>query len=248
MSTGDIESSRLALEQAFGQMRTGIDTCVDNFNRIVGGVNHWAWLLGPIPMYFIKNHLDDLRDALHDGIEVAEKVLRSGVPVLSLFTTSIDYLNAAQAPVSDIAFDISTPRDDNLHYWSGAASAAYQQKQGAQRSAADKAAENATVISKWLFDVGKTNVAYAVEIVQMLVDAGAELVNVVVDAASVIDLQFSLDHLAEAVRKLITAAVNQLVGLANKFVATLGDCRELLARRNDHGAFADGRWPQAVYG
>jgi len=79
------------------------------------------------------------------------------------------------------------------------------------------------------------------------VDAGMELVNVTVDAASIINIQFALDKLAEAVKKLLRATVVQLVELANKFVATLGDSRDLLARRNDHGAFENGRWPQAVY-
>jgi hypothetical protein len=243
----DAASSKLALEQAFGSLRDAVDLCVDNFNRIVEGVNHWAWLLGPVPLWFIHNHLDDLRDALKEGISYAQKVLQGGVPVLSLFQTSMDYLNAVQLPVSDIAFDINTPQDDNIQSWSGPASAAYRQKQGAQKTAADKAAENAVFMSKWLYDVGKTNVAYAVEIVKILVDAGAELVNVTVDGLSVINLQFALDHLADAVKKLIKAGVNTLVELANKFVATLGDVREVLSKRNDHGAFEGGRWPQAVY-
>jgi hypothetical protein len=243
----DIASSKVALEQSFDALRSAVDLCVNNFNRIVEGLNHWSWLLGPIPLWFIHNHMNDLRNALKEGLDRAEKVLQSGVPVLSLFETSIDYLNAAQAPVSDIAFDINTPQDDNLNSWSGAAASAYAKKQAAQKSAADKTTENAAVISKWLFDVGKTNVAYAVELVKILVDAGAELVNVTVDAASIIDIQFSIDHLAEAVKKLIKAGVNQLAELANKFVATLGDARELLARRNDHGAFEGGKWPQAVY-
>jgi len=243
----EVASSKLALEQAFDSLRDAVDLCVDNFNRIVDGVNHYAWLLGPIPLWFIHNHLDDLRNALREGIRHAEKVLQGGVPILSLFETSIDYLNAVQAPVSDISYDVNTPQDDNINYWSGAAASAYRQKQSAQKTACDKTAENAVFISKWLFDVAKTNVAYAVEMVKILVDAGSELVNVTVDAASLIDLQFALDHLADAVKKLIKAGVNQLVELANRFVATLGDVRDLLAKRNDHGAFENGRWPQAVY-
>jgi hypothetical protein len=247
VNPGEVESSKVALEQAFGSLRTAVDVCVDNFNRIVEGVNHWGWLLGPVPLWFIRNHLDDLRNALKEGITHAQKVLQGGVPVLSLFQASIDYLNAVQLPVSEIAYDINTPQDDNLHSWTGAASSAYKQKQAAQKTAADKAAENAVFMSKWLYDVGKTNVAYAVEIVKILVDAGSELVNVTVDAASIINLQFALDHLADAVKKLIKAGVNTLVELANTFVATLGDVRDVLAKRNDHGAFENGRWPQAVY-
>ncbi|WP_199512152.1 hypothetical protein [Nucisporomicrobium flavum] len=247
VDANEVESSKVALEQAFDSLRKGVDSCVDNFNRIVEGVNHWSWLMGPIPLWFIHNHLDDLRKTLTEAIGYAEKVLQGGVPVFSLFQTSIDYLNAAQGPVSDISYDINTPQDDNLNAWSGAASSAYKQKQAAQKSATDKAAENAVVISKWLFDVGKTNVAYAVEIVKLLVDAGMELVNVTVDAASIINIQFALDKLAEAVKKLLKATVVQFAELANKFVATLGDSRDLLARRNDHGAFENGKWPQAVY-
>lgn len=247
VDSGEIASSKLALEQSFDALRDAVDLCVDNFNRIVNDVGHYAWLLGPIPIWLIRNHLDELRNALMEGMDYAQKVLQGGVPVLSLFQASMDYLNAVQAPVSDIAYDINTPQDDNINYWSGAAASAYKQKQSAQKTAADKTAENAVFISKWLFDVGKTNVAYAVEVVKIFVDAGSELVNVTIDAASVINIQFALDRLAEAIKKLIKAGINQLADLANKFVATLGDVRDLLARRNDHGAFENGRWPQAVY-
>ncbi|MEV4757158.1 hypothetical protein AB0J86_18875 [Micromonospora sp. NPDC049559] len=248
VDVAEIESSRLALEQAFDHLRDAVDLCVQNFNRIVEGVDEHAWLLGPLPLWFIRNHLDDLRDALKEAITYAEKVLQGGVPVISLFVTSIDYLNAVQSPVSDIAYDINTPQDDNLGYWRGAAALAYRQKQGTQKAAADRAADNAVFMSEWLYKIGKTNVAYAVEVVKLLVDAAAELVNVTVDGISIINVQFALDHAADAVKKLLKAAVNQLVELADKFVATLGDLREVLARRNDHGTFENGRWPQAVYG
>ncbi|MEV6489506.1 hypothetical protein AB0M20_12880 [Actinoplanes sp. NPDC051633] len=245
--SAEIESSKLALEQAFDALRHGIDMCVNNFNRLVDGLGNLSWAFGPVPLLFIHNYMDDVRNAVTEAVGYGEKVLQSGVPVLSLFVTSIDYLNAAQAPVSDIAYDINTPQDDNIHAWSGAAAAAYKQKQAAQKAAADKTTENAVGISKWLFDVAKTNVAYATEIVKLLVDIGMELVSVTVNAALVINIQFALADLANAVKKALKAAVVQLVEIGNRFVATLGDARDLLARRNDHSAFEDGKWPRAVY-
>lgn len=243
----EVESSRLALERAFDSLREAVDSCTSNFNRLVNELNEYSWLLGPVPMHFIRNHMDGIRDALKLGLDLAEKVLQNGGPIFSLFLRSLDYLHAAKAPVSDISFDINTPQDDNLNYWSGAAASAYRSKQATQKLAADKVAENAEAISKWLFTIGKTNVAYATELVSILVDATTELVNVTIDAGSLINIQFALDHLAEAVKELIQAGLDQLVQLANKFVATIGDARDLLSQRADHGAFEDGRWPQAVY-
>lgn len=97
-------------------------------------------------------------------------------------------------------YDIGTPQDDNIHAWSGTAAAAYRQKQAAQKSAADKASESAAVISKWLYDVGKRNVDYATEIVKLLAEIGLQLVKVTVNAATVINVQFSINDLAEFVR------------------------------------------------
>jgi hypothetical protein len=247
-TTGEVESSRVALENAFDALRKGVDVCVDGFNRIVDEINDHSWLLGPIPMYFVRNCMEDIRAQLKALLDVAQKVLQGGVPVLSLFTTSIDYLIAVQAPVSDISYDISTPADDNLSYWTGAASVAYKQKQVAQKAAADRTADNAGFISKWLFDIGKTNVAYAVELVKIVVDAGAELISVTTNGLSIVNIPFALDDLAEVLKKIIKAGLNQLVELANKFVATLGDVRDVMEKRAMHSELGAGHWPQAVYG
>ncbi len=247
VDTGEVESSRVALEQAFENLREGVDTCVNTFNHITGEIDKHKWLLGPIPLYFIKRHLADIREQLNELLDVAEKVLQSGTPIFSLFLTSIDYLNAVERPLGDISYRINTPADDNMQYWSGGAAAAYRQKQAAQKAAVDKSVDNATALSRWLFDIGKTNVAYAVELVKIIIDAGTELVNISVDGVSIIDIQFSLDHAADALRKLIKAGLDQLVELANKFVATLGDCRQLLEMRSRHTEFENGNWPQAVY-
>ncbi|HEY0700695.1 MAG TPA: hypothetical protein VGD43_23175 [Micromonospora sp.] len=247
VDTGDIESSRLALTDAFDALRKGVDTCVDGFNHIVDKANDHAWLLGPIPMYLIHNHLDDIRTALKSLLDAAERVLQGGMPILSLFQTSIDYLTAVQSPMSDISYDINTPADDNLNYWTGGAATAYAKKQIAQRVAVDRTVDNAAFMSRWLFDIGKTNVAYAVELVKIVVDAGSELVKVSVDGLSIINLPFALDSLAEALKKLIKAGLDQLVELANKFVATLGDVRDVLEKTTRHTEYEDGRWPQAVY-
>ncbi len=244
----EVESSRVALENAFTTLQQGVDTCVDGFNSIVAKVRDLAWLIGPIPMYFIRNNLDDVREHLKSLLDVAGKVLQGGVPILSLFTTSIDYLNAVQTPVSDISYDIGTPADDNLHHWTGGASAAYKQKQAAQKAATDRMVDNATFMSKWLFDIGKSNVAYAVELVKIVVDVGSELVTVTTNGLSVINLQFALDDLGEALKKLVKAGLNQLAELANKFVATLGDVRDVLEKRARHTEFEGGHWPQAVHG
>lgn len=248
VNSGEVESSRVALENAFDALGRGADVCVEGFNRIVDEINDYSWLIGPIPMFFIRRHMEDIRTQLKALLDVAQKVLQGGVPVLSLFTTSIDYLTAVQTPVSDISYDIGTPANDNLHYWTGAANLAYRLKQAAQKAAADRTVDNATFMSKWLFDIGKTNVAYAVELVKIVVDAGAELVSVTTNGLSIINIQFALDDLAEALKKLIKAGLNQLVELANKFVATLGDVRDVLEMRARHTEFEGGRWPQAVYG
>jgi predicted component of type VI protein secretion system len=243
----DILSGRQALEEAFGTLRQASQLCVDNFDRIVAGINDHRMLLFPV-LPFLRDDLDRIAGHLRQGLDRARGVLDGGAQVLLLFTTSIGWLSAVQAPVSDLAHDVGTPQDDNLHHWlSGAAGAAYAGKRDAQKAAAAQVAEHAAFMSRWLHDIGRTNVAYATEMVKMLVDVAGELLQVTVDGLSVINIQFSLDHLADVIAKLITEGVKQLVGLADRFVATLGEARELLAQVNGQAAFENGRWPQAVY-
>jgi hypothetical protein len=243
----DLVTGQETLQRAFSALEDAVDVCTANYNRIVGDSKVCFMLLGPVPQWFLWRGLRDLRDELKKVVDHARKVLREGLPIISLFKTSIDYLTLVQAPVSTIASGISTPQDDNFHYWADTAATAYKQKRDAQAVAASKAAEAAVAASKWLFDVGKTNVTYATELLKLLVDIGSELVKVSLNAATVINVPFAIDDLNEAVKKALKAGIGQLVDVANKAVTTLGNCRELLALRENQTPFPDGRWPQAVY-
>jgi hypothetical protein len=245
---GDVESSKVALERAFESIRRGIDTCVGAFNGIVDKFALYLPLIPPWAVRSVQLALHLIRVQLRDLLDIAQKVLQSGVPVLSLFITSIDYLNAVERPISDISYEIGTPKSDDLHHWSGAANLAYKQKQTAQKAAADRVMENATFMSKWLFDIGKANVAYAVEVVKILIDAGSEMIAVTANGFSAINIQFALDDAADAIQKLIKGGLNQLAELANRFTALIGNVRDLMEKRNRQSELQNGHWPQAVYG
>jgi ABC-type transporter Mla subunit MlaD len=247
VDTGEVEETKTLLSHAVENIDKAVKAVIDGFNSVVSNINDLRWVIGPIPMYFIRNDLDDIRADVRNLVELAAKVVRESTPVFSLFLASVDWLRTVMSPTSEVGFDVNTPFDDDLASWTGSAATAYRQKAVAQKAAVDRAKENAKFISKWLFEIGKTNVAYAVELAKIVTDVAAKLAKLTIDALGVITIQFAVDELGNVVKGLVKAGLDQLLELANKFVATLGNVRDVLEKRIDHTEFENGQWPQAVH-
>lgn len=254
-----IEETTRALQAAYEQLGVARAECAAQYDRIVDGVRALgvgalaAGGTGPLlPVtliggWMIDDSLDRLHNALRRGLDIADKVLNHGTPIVSLFLVSIDFLTEVRAPVSAMSGRVEQPQDDNLAYWTGLAADAYKAKRDRQKLAVDRVAANAAAVSEWLYKVGQYNVDYAVRIMQSLAEAALNMVAVAVDAAGVISLPFALDKLAETINGLISVCVTELIGLASRFAAVAGDVQKITSQGTDVTAFPEFGWPQAVF-
>ncbi|HEX5596381.1 MAG TPA: hypothetical protein VFX61_10240 [Micromonosporaceae bacterium] len=233
---------------ALEQIQIGIDQCVEKFNELVAQVNEWRWLLGPIALWWIKGKLQSVRDGLQVIIDKVKYALDHQIPVLSLITTSFRWVREVKTPASDLSFMTTEPADENLAKWTGDAASAYHSKAGKQKAAVDETVVKAEFISQWLFKIAKANVDYAVELAKIVTGLAGKLTQAAIDAATVIDIPWAIDTLAKMVGDLVTAGLNQLLTIGERFVDALGNVRDIATQVGDHSKLPGGNWPEAVRG
>ncbi|WP_341720636.1 hypothetical protein QQG74_13575 [Micromonospora sp. FIMYZ51] len=234
--------------KAFDQIRSGIDTTVDTFNQLVEKVNGWKWLLGPAALWWIKNNLDDVRGALNNVLDRVDQALEHQLPVLSLINISFRWVTDVKTPVSALSFVTTEPDNENLAKWSGDAASAYHAKAGKQRAAVDETVVKSEFISQWLFKIAKANVDYAVELAKIVTGVTGKLVQAAAEATTVIDLPWAISTLAKSIGDLVTAGLNTLLTIGQRFVDALGNVRDIATQVGDHSKLPEGQWPHAVRG
>ncbi|WBB69351.1 hypothetical protein [Micromonospora sp. WMMD812] len=234
--------------KAFDQIRSGIDQGVAAFNEIVDRVNDWKWLLGPVALWWIKNNLDDVRDGLNSVLDRVDYALEHQLPVLSLINISFQWVNDVKTPVSDLSFVTTEPVNENLAKWTGDAASSYNAKAVKQKAAVDETVLRAEFISQWLFKIAKANVDYAVELAKIVTGLTGKLVQAATEATTVIDLPWAISTLAKSVGDLVTAGLNLLLTIGQRFVDALGNVRDLATQVGDYSKLPEGRWPEAVRG
>ncbi|GAA1363873.1 hypothetical protein [Catellatospora chokoriensis] len=243
----DIEYTE-PFRKAFEQIRTGLDRAVEEFNKIVEQVKDWAWLLGGAALWWIKNNLDAVREGLQKIMDRARYAFDHELPVLSLITTSFTWVDQVKGPVSELSFTTTEPRDQNLAKWTGDTAASYRDKAAKQKAAVDETVAKAEFISQWLFKIAQANVDYAVELAKVVTGLVGKLIQAGVAATTVIDIPWAIDTLAESIGDLIEDGLNNLLTVGGRFVAALGDVRDLATQVGDHSKLPGGRWPEAVRG
>ncbi|MFG2062708.1 hypothetical protein ACGFIK_14955 [Micromonospora sp. NPDC048871] len=234
--------------KAFDQIRTGIDTAIESFNQLVDKVNSWKWLLGPAALWWIKNNLDDVRGGLNNVLDRVDHALEHQLPVLSLINISFRWVTDVKSPVSNLSFVTTEPDNQNLAKWTGDAASAYNSKAIKQKAAVDETVVKAEFISQWLFDIAKANVDYAVELAKIVTGLTGKLVQAVAEASTVIDLPWAISTLAKSIGDLVTAGLNTLLTIGQRFVDALGNVRDIATQVGDHSKLPGGQWPQAVRG
>ncbi|MEU6021925.1 hypothetical protein [Micromonospora sp. NPDC047134] len=234
--------------KAFDQIRTGINTAIESFNQLVDKVNSWKWLLGPAALWWIKNNLDDVRGGLNNVLDRVDHALEHQLPVLSLINISFRWVTDVKSPVSNLSFVTTEPDNQNLAKWTGDAASAYNSKAIKQKAAVDETVVKAEFISQWLFDIAKANVDYAVELAKIVTGLTGKLVQAVAEASTVIDLPWAISTLAKSIGDLVTAGLNTLLTIGQRFVDALGNVRDIATQVGDHSKLPGGQWPQAVRG
>ncbi|HEX5542968.1 MAG TPA: hypothetical protein VFX60_15635 [Micromonospora sp.] len=233
---------------AFTEIQNGISTCVEKFNELVGQVNDRRRLLGPLLLWWIKGKLESVRDGLQTIIEKVQYALDHQVPVLSLMRTSFRWVTEVKTPVSDLSFTTTDPADYNLAKWTGDASSLYSSMAGKQKAAVDETVVKAEFISQWLFKMAKANVDYAVELAKIVTGMAGKITQAAIDAATVIDIPWAIDTLAKMIGDLVTAGLNNLLTIGQRFMDALGNVRDIATQVGDHSKLPGGNWPEAVRG
>lgn len=233
---------------AFNEIQTGVTMCVEGFNKLVDKVNEWRWLLGAIALWWIRNKLQEVRDALQTVIDKVRYAMDHQVPVLSLMRTSFRWVTEVKTPVSELSFITTEPEDEDFAKWTGDAANRYAAKSAQQKAAVDETVVKAEFISQWLFKIAKANVDYAVELAKIVTGLAGKFTQAAIDAATVIDIPWAIDTLAKMVGDIVTAGLNTLLAVQQRFVEALGNVRDIATQVGDHSKLPGGNWPEAVRG
>ncbi|MFG3640770.1 hypothetical protein ACGF3C_10955 [Micromonospora sp. NPDC047762] len=234
--------------KAFDQIRVGVDLAVDGFNDVVSQVKEWAWLIGPAALLWIKRSIDAVRHGLREVMDRVDHAVEHQMPVLSLISMSFRWVTEVKTPVSQLSFAISEPIDQNLASWTGDAARAYADKIAKQRAAVDESVLKAEFISQWLFKIARANVDYAVELATIVTKLAGKLAQAAVDTAAVITIPWAIDKLAESVGDIVTAGLDALLRVSERFIDALGNVRDIATQVGDYSKLPGGRWPEAVRG
>lgn len=179
-------------------------------------------------------------------LDVADRVINQHTPVVSLFLTSLDWVERSMTPLSDLYADVFTPADGRrLEDWDDQARAAYDDIVAQQQKSVEAAKDIASFMSAWLAGIADDNVEYVVFLLSQL----AEIANKIVAAiAALVDSfgVFTLLELAELVGQLVEDAINVLGQTARRISSAIQTVIEAERVLNDHSFFPDGNWPVAV--
>jgi hypothetical protein len=233
--------------QACDQVADGVKTVIDKFNAAVRHINDNRFLLGPA-LLLIKGCLDKMREVVDKVAQFAKYLAEHHIPVLSLMVQSLNWVSQVHGPMSDLSAPAGQWRDDNQNaqYWSGPAAEAYKAAAGVQKAAIDEYVKKSEFISDWLFGIVKTNVDYAAGLAGVVAKIAGSMVTTTLEGATVIELPFAADRLADTLNTLIEEGIKSLIQYAVNFVGAIDNYRRALSQQGDHTNFPGGQWPQAV--
>jgi hypothetical protein len=232
---------------ACDQIGECLKTVIDKFNALIKHIYDNRFFLGPA-LLVLKGVLDKMRGAIDKVVELAKYVGNHQMPVLSLILQSFNWVQHVHSPMSNLSGPAGTWRVDNQNaaYWTGPAADAYNRAATGQKAAIDEYVKKAEFISSWLFTIAQTNVDFVAGLASMLSKVAANMVTTAAEGATVIELPFAADRLADTVSTLIEGGMSMLIEYGKNFVKALRDFRDAVSQQGDHTVFTNGGWPQAV--
>jgi methyl-accepting chemotaxis protein len=233
---------------AFAQITQCFQQAIDAYNKIVETVNHWSWSFGIAVSWWIKHSLDNVRSGLDTVREKIAYALDHQVPVLSLINTSFSWISAAKTPISELSFQTTEPRDENMAKWTGDAASSYNAKATKQKAAVDESVTKSEFISQWLFKIAKSNVDFVVALAKIVNDIAGKLAQAAADATTVIDIPWAIDKLADSIGTMVKGLLDTIAQVGQRFIEALGNVRDIAGQVGDHSKLPGGNWPEAVRG
>jgi hypothetical protein len=247
-STGDESTAYSQLfEQAVEKARQVITDAVTKFNEVVQRIHDKAWMIRPA-LGYVQGQLKLIGDGLAKVVQLVQYAMNHQTPVVSLIVQSFNWLDDVKKPMSGILSDIPVVRNEDFGKWRGEAATVYAGKVTAQKAAITDVTAKAEFISAWLFKIAKDNVAYMTELAKIGGEILAHIGTLAVKAGTIVGIPFAVDDIADMVGKAISTGINSLLGIAQKFVDTLEDVRNLKSELAELASLPNGAWPQAVRG
>ncbi|MET8759684.1 hypothetical protein [Lentzea sp. NPDC004782] len=229
-------------ERGFQGLEDKARECADKFNAAVHHIHGWRYVLGPA-MFAIRPALDTIRDGLETLFKLIRTAMEHHWPVVSLIWQSFSWVEKVQAPMNNLVHE----KTDLAYYWTGPASTKYQDKVTAQNDAIAAVATKSGNVSKWLMDIAKYNIEYMTKLAEMVTGFLGALVAAAIEAATVVEIPFTVTDLAGAIGALVTQSLDNLVGIAKRFAEALSKVRDILSMMSDP-KLPKNQWPQAVTG
>ncbi|NUT31844.1 MAG: hypothetical protein HOV79_02105 [Hamadaea sp.] len=253
--TGTASEHTSAVDRAITQIQENADKMVEDFNKLVDRWNDNRWWLivgglgGGIAAWMISDWLEDIKNALNKMLDIVRPVLAHHTPVISLINISFHWLDAVKKPVSNMSPTVQKYATENLAYWEGGTASHYkEQVVPPQMGATDALAAKAGFISEWLYGIAQSNVDYVTELATVIGTIAGEVTTALIEAATVIDIPWAIQNLAQAAGHLVETAVNNLTSIAQRIVQAGGNARAAVSDKVDESKFPGGAWPQAVKG
>lgn len=239
-------------KQAMDKLQQGYDLAKKKFEELVNKINDQWWMLvsaaGAAFLWWLKDKLGKLRDALERLGKKIKEIVEHHTPVVSLIIASFRWLDKVHSPISELSSKTVAPKDQNMYKWTGDAALAYRTKATAQQGAVDDATKKAEFISGWLMKVAKSNVDTSVELAKKVAEFADSIVALVTKAATIIGLAEAAGELGDLAGDAVEKMINFVIEAAKALVNTLGNVRDLWASAGDHSKLPGGKWPEAVTG
>jgi phage-related protein len=247
------------LDQAFQKMTQNQDKVVQLFNQLVERANTFMQYapivspgLGGLAVWWVSRNMKEIRAALQRLFEIVKIAVERHVPVISLIITSFDWIHDVKTPVSELVATSTGrgrgPENFDFEKWEGQARSAYDRKVSIQSDALSELQSRADFISGWLYEVVKSNVGWAVKMVDILSSLVGPLTSAVANAATVVNAPFAIDDVADLIATAIEAGIAALTALVERAVEIIGQFRDLASIVSDHSKLPGGAWPEAVRG
>jgi hypothetical protein len=235
------------LDHLFGQIEDKVKEIIDKYNAAVNHINDWKYVLGPA-LIWISKALQTIRDGLDKIVKMVQYAVEHQVPVISLIIQAFNWQDHVQKDISAMAVSVETPADPNLAYWEGGGGTEYWKRAKTQRDAVEAIGGQggkADAISKWLIDIAKLNVDFMSGLVGMAANFLGKLVEAALEAATVVELPFTVENLAGAIGGVVTDGIKMLSTIASQLMGTVANVRDARSMLNDP-RLPGGQWPQAV--
>jgi hypothetical protein len=231
--------------------------CVTKFNELITKVNKAlndvSWFTNNV--WFLNDEVDKLRALAESaGRKITEmqekiaKVVRGSYPVLSLYDAALRWSGDIQAPVSATSGVVSAPAMLSMRgQWEGPAALSYfTVVVPAQAKAVDGVSTVASSTSKWLAEVGTSNLKFMLEMLEPVAEVLEKIVAGLAAAASVAGLLEAIGRIADALGESLSAIITILTGTAAKIGETIKQAIDAYNITNDNTPFPKGHWPDSV--